>query len=374
MGNVSLYRASDYDYAEIYEIIEKAIISEGGAEKLFQKGKKVVIKPNLVMKKAPEYAATTHPVILDALISYLKKYTDDITVAECPGGPNTEFLLDGIFKTTGIFDVAKKHNVKLSYSMEFEKVSTKHKFSCESFNAVKPFLEADVFINVGKLKTHALTTMTGSAKNLYGMIPGLQKVEYHARFSALPDFCRFLLDLNTTIMPDINILDGIDIMEGNGPTGGSKRHLGAILIGKNAFEVDLVAADLLGLTSSPLPLTDAAKEAGLIGDITVSGDYDEAQKICDLILPDSKKSLIVRFPNMFGGALSRLLLPRPVINSELCKGCGECTRLCPQKTIVFKKKKNKKVAYINKKNCIRCYCCQELCPVKAVDTKGFFSK
>ena len=56
------------------------------------------------------------------------------------------------------------------------------------------------------------------------------------------------------------------------------------------------------------------------------------------------------------------------VDQDKCIGCGKCMGFCPQKTIVIKKKKGKKLAKINNKNCIRCYCCQELCPSAAVDT------
>jgi Fe-S-cluster-containing hydrogenase component 2 len=69
-------------------------------------------------------------------------------------------------------------------------------------------------------------------------------------------------------------------------------------------------------------------------------------------------------PDLFGGRVAKYLSPKPKIEKKKCIGCGECARLCPQKTIVMKNQK----ARIVEKNCIRCWCCQEMCPKKAVKT------
>ena len=89
--------------------------------------------------------------------------------------------------------------------------------------------------------------------------------------------------------------------------------------------------------------------------------------------PDSKKKsfsmrILTGMPNLFGGRFSRFFEPRPSVNRKKCIGCGNCARVCPEKTIIMKKTKGKKLAKIKRNKCIRCFCCQELCPHGAVDT------
>lgn len=78
-----------------------------GIDKSTFEGKKVVIKPNLVMKKSPEYAATIAPAVLDGLLSVLDIFGCKPTVAESPGGVYSASRLEGIYKVCGITDVCK---------------------------------------------------------------------------------------------------------------------------------------------------------------------------------------------------------------------------------------------------------------------------
>ena len=74
-------------------------------------GKRIVIKPNLVMKAPSERAATTHPAVIDALLTLLDTTgAADIVIAESPGGPYTAAALHSIYKTCGIEEVAVRHH------------------------------------------------------------------------------------------------------------------------------------------------------------------------------------------------------------------------------------------------------------------------
>ena len=213
MDCVSFYSAKEYNPQLLKEIVEKIISDHGGYERLFAKGKKVVIKPNLVVKKKPEGGATTHPALLEAVLLCLLPHTRDITVAECSGGPNTEILMKGIYRETGIEAVCQKYGIPIHYQMNAVEIAPPDPIVCHKLEVLDVFTTADVFINLAKMKTHSLTTMTGSAKNLYGTIPGLRKVEYHARFPEISDFAGLICDLNQALPPTLSIVDGIWGME-----------------------------------------------------------------------------------------------------------------------------------------------------------------
>lgn len=371
MTNVSFYACESYENrAAIRRALTGIIEDAGGFEALFAKGKKTVIKPNLVMRKPPEAGATTHPALIEELILILKKYTDDITLAECPGGLGSELMLENIYRGTGIAAVCERQGVPIAR----DRSAVLHSFSggiaVKTLELLRVMDDAEVFINVGKLKSHALTTFTGCAKNLYGAIPGLTKVEYHARFSEVDRFSDLILDINRTLTPTLSILDAVVGMEGNGPTGGRARHIGGIVGSVNAYAADVLGAALIGVRQEEAPILCAAKRHGFLPeDIHFCGDDYTPYIRRDFLLADAQRFSILRqMPHLFGGRFKRFLEPRPVI-SKRCVGCGDCVRYCPKKAIELSDRGAKARAVIDEKRCIRCYCCQELCPQKAVDTK-----
>ncbi|MBQ9940510.1 MAG: DUF362 domain-containing protein [Clostridia bacterium] len=373
MNRASLYGCDSYDLDKVTLCIEKIIDDFGGLDNLLKKGKKVVIKPNLVMKKSPDGAATTHPCVIEALINILKRKTDDITIAECPGGAYTKERMSSIFAVTGMSKVAERTGAKLYLDYQQVALPCRQGKVTRNITVLEPFSSADVFINVSKLKSHGLTVFTGTAKNLYGLIPGLEKAQIHARFPDKNDFADFICDINTTIVPDLSILDGIVAMEGNGPTGGNPRHCGVLIASNSTYTADLAGCAVCNFDYREIPMFISAVKRGICPDglenVTVTGDNLSDYIVRDFKKPDTEAKGIIKLLTQTSNPFVRKLIrSKPVINKKKCVGCGECVNCCPQKTIEIKSKK----AFIHRENCIYCYCCQELCPMKAVDIKRFF--
>ena len=372
---VAINAADDYDLKKLTGIISGQFDMLGIGNGFFS-GKNVVIKPNLVMKKSPEHAITTSPVILDAVLCILDKCgCRSVTIAESSGGPYTKQSLEAAYNVCRIREIADKHGASLNYDTSYREIEFPEGKTVKSFNIITPIAEADTVINLPRLKTHSLTGMSGAVKNFFGVIPGLQKFEMHARFPDYIDFASMLNDLAEFVAkrtPTVNILDAIVGMEGNGPTGGTPRKIGCILTSLNPFAADRIANEIIS-AGEVLYVKESVKRgfaAADISDMNILGDDYRKFAIDDFKRPDSKpRGTIAFLQNFIGGRIGAFFSPHPHISSR-CIGCGECERSCPKKTISIKKIKGEKcVAHINFDNCIRCFCCQELCPMKAIDIK-----
>ena len=122
---------------------------------------------------------------------------------------------------------------------------------------IAPVAEADGVFDLPKLKTHVLMSMTGAVKNLFGVLPGLSKVGYHATHPSQEQFADVLLDLAEYVRPRLSIMDGVLAMEGDGPgASGTPRHAGVLLVSDSPLALDAAAAALIGLplASAPTPV------------------------------------------------------------------------------------------------------------------------
>lgn len=363
---VTAVELDGYDRGKTEAAVERIFAAWPGAEKLSRETK-VTIKPNLLMARSPEQATTTHPAVVAAVAAALRRRgVEDITVADSPGGPYTAAALGRIYRTCGMEGI---EGVTLNLDTTWGSRKAKEGSLAEEFHLIRPILEADVVISVGKLKTHGMTTLSGGVKNLFGCVPGLQKPELHYRYPTLDAFCQMLVDLAETVAPDLTIVDAVTAMEGNGPSGGSPRQVGLLAGSTSPFVLDLMLADLIGLRVEDVATLRHSLRRGLIpktaSELQIDGD--EYKQISDFQMPDSKAldfsdhmPLPVRPLIRW---LRRRVTPRPVIRTARCVGCGKCAESCPAHTIAVREGK----AVIDYSRCISCFCCHEMCPVRAIE-------
>lgn len=369
--NVAVNKCCEYDVDLIKSVLREQFDKIGVNEDSF-KGKKIVIKPNLVSPMKPEKAVTTHPAVVEAVYLLLCELgAEDVILAESPGGPYSSVTLSHIYKVTGMTTVREKVGLKLNCDTSFKKMSFAEGKKLKTFDVISPIADCDVIVNLCKLKTHSLTGLSCAVKNLFGVIPGTLKFEMHAAYGKIEDFSEMLVDLNLTLMESktvISVCDGIMSMEGNGPTHGIPVKTDLILSSTSTFALDIVAENVIGMEGETLYLNMGSERLGIDRHAEISLFEDVTEKF-SLRRPDSKAGGLLRnLPNYFGGSLARFFEPKPKINRDRCVGCAKCVDYCPQKTISVITKKGKKFAKIKDNNCIRCYCCQELCPIGAVDT------
>ena len=331
---------------------------------------RIAIKANLVTFLKPERAATTHPSLLCALVRMLSERGADVVVGDSPGGLYNAAYVKRVYQATGMEQVEQAGG-RLNWDFSHAQGEYPEGKVCRQFTYTAYLGKADAIINFCKLKTHGMMAMTCGAKNMFGSIPGAMKPEYHFRFPDPRDFARMIVDLDEYFAPRLTIVDAVDCMEGNGPTNGTPRHMGALVAGESPHKVDLLCAGLIGLRREEVPTLEAALERGLIPeraeDLSVVGqpsqfallDFQRITTWNSHLFQGDGTSVIKRFR---GELLRRLLTQRPALRGADCVGCGLCGNICPAKAITMKNKR----PHINRSRCIRCFCCQEFCPKGAV--------
>lgn len=374
-NTVAFHAINAYDEEKIAQILRTQMDMLGFDDAFFA-GKKVVIKPNLVMKKSPEAAATTHPAVLASLLCVLKEKGVTPVIAESPGGLYNKQRLESIYRVCGIDEPANRYGALLNTDTDAVDVAFPTGRKVKSFHVIRPIAEADIIIDLCKLKSHGLTKMSAAIKNFFGVIPGIEKFEMHATFPDYADFGGMICDICEMLCSRkkiIAITDAIVGMEGDGPTAGTPRTIGALYMSENPFASDIVGETLLGFEGT-VPIVREAVARGLcpadISGVTVLGNDVSALRITDFKEPGTAENRSVSALSFFsGGKLGRFFMPRPKADPSLCKGCGECVASCPQHTIELVSRRGKKIAKVRHADCIRCYCCQELCPFAAIKIK-----
>lgn len=365
MSVQSVVRLPDYDPARVDEAVSRSFDALGIARDI-RPGMRVALKPNLVMGKRPEAAVTTHPAILRAVARNLAALgAREITIADSPSGLYTRAALGALYRATGLEALGDCARI----NFDTGSVPTPCPDGCRAhgFDLIRPIVEADYIVNVAKLKTHGMVTLSAGVKNLFGCVPGLQKPQLHYQYPAPEAFARMLIELARTVRPQLTLIDAVDCMEGNGPSAGRVRHMGLLLASRDPFSQDDYAARLMGIAPDSVPILRIAREMGLARpeEIELLGDEPAPQK--PFLLPDAVRidfmtALPARLREPVGRALARFLRPWPAVDQAKCVGCGKCAQSCPAHIIAVEGGK----ARIARRNCIACFCCQELCPAKAV--------
>lgn len=361
--DVAVVRCKTYDVEAVKPALEEAVNAVNGLD-FVMPGMKIIIKPNLVSFKKPDAAATTHPALLEALVEMLLARGADVTIGDSPGGPHSLPLLNRVYAATGM-DRLEKLGAKLNRNMNEKTVDFPEGKVLKNFTYTEYLDEADAIIDFCKLKSHGMLGMSAAVKNLFGTIPGLKKPEVHYKFQNDAEFADMLVDLNEYFKPRLAICDAVVGMEGNGPTAGTPRQIGAIIASKSTYYADVVGAELIGMNIDGLPTLQAAYERGFAPasskNLRVYGDI-RALTVDDFKAPPVRGLSFMRKGNVLHFISKAALEHKPTLKKHLCVGCGECARMCPAKAIEMKNKK----PHINREKCIRCFCCQEFCPRAAM--------
>jgi uncharacterized protein (DUF362 family)/Pyruvate/2-oxoacid:ferredoxin oxidoreductase delta subunit len=366
-GSVSLVRCGDYDFQRVKASVRQSLELLGGISAFVKPGERVLLKVNLLMRRKPEKATTTHPSVARALAELVREAGGKPVIGDSPGGYHfyTASTLRSVYETCGMAEAARESGAELNWDTEVVDVPYPEGRRIKLVKTIRPVLEVDKIISVPKLKTHGMTVYSGAVKNLFGIIPGRYKGEYHLRFEDVDDFADLLVDLCQFAKPVLSVMDAVVGMEGYGPTNGRPRAVGLIISSPDPYALDVVAAEIIGLKGRQVPTIRKSAERGLCpltGErLTVLG-----QRVPDVAVPTFSKPTVRVALNFYGLLLpavlkrwlDNLVKPKPRLDPDACSGCGECEKGCPPKAIRMIDQRPS----VDLTMCIRCFCCNELCP------------
>jgi uncharacterized protein (DUF362 family)/Pyruvate/2-oxoacid:ferredoxin oxidoreductase delta subunit len=329
-----------------------------------------MLKVNLLTKAEPDRAVTTHPSLVRAVVRAVKAAgAADVAVGDSPGGRTTPASARALFETSGMAGVAREEDVRLVLlDDDVVRAPAPGGALYQAFNLGREVVEADVLIDLPRLKTHGFMMMTGAVKNLFGCIPGLEKAQFHLKVPDRDDFAEMLVDLMLACHPTLSIMDAVIGMEGDGPSGGTPKPVGALLASCDPVALDVVAAAIAGFEPMEIYTNAAAHRRGLGPESTegvevVGTDWHE---VAPASFAHPARDITRGMPPGIGKWLRARISSRPVLGRpESCTGCRTCEKNCPVNAIQVT---DGRPAF-DYDACIRCYCCQELCPERAIDLR-----
>jgi len=366
-AKVSIVKCKDYEPTRVLEATEKALDLLGGVSAFIAPKSRVLVKPNLLMAKEPEFGIDTHPEVVRAVVKILKGINCSIYLGDGPNvwGSQIENV-DEVYMRSGVKKICEEEGIEL---VRFDKRRWRGKLLLTTW-----LDNCDYVLNLPKFKTHDFMLMTGAIKNLFGLVSGTYKTELHKKYFAQEDFAKILVDIYEEARPSLTIVDSIVAMEGDGPgTSGELRNVGLILAGSDCVALDSILALIMGLKPQDILTTKEAAGRGLgvadINYISIFGERLEHIVGEPFKLPTT--SLARRIPRPVIELAKKFIKYYPCVEYDNCISCASCVQACPNKAITLK---NDRLVFDYAK-CIACFCCQEACPNAAIKIKkSIFAK
>ena len=361
-SKVAIVRCKNYEPPLVQEATRRAIDLLGGITNFIKPQSKVLVKPNLLMAKEPEFGITTHPEVVRSVIKFLKDIECQIYLGDSPSvwGNQIENV-DEVYEECGMERIAQEEDIEL---VKFDK----RRMRGSKFPLTSWLDECDYFVSIPKFKTHDLTILTAAIKNLFGLVTGTYKTELHKNYYNKEDFAKILVDIYAEARPALTIVDAIVAMEGDGPaTSGKLRNTGLLLASYDCVALDSILALIMGLLPEDILTTREAAKRGLgIADINSINILGE--KLEDVIeepfkLPST--SIKKKIPRPIIEIAKKFIRFYPKVEYGNCNLCGACVDACPNKAISIKSNR----IIIDYSKCISCFCCQEACPNSAIKVK-----
>lgn len=259
---VSLLRADTYDVAELRSQLEALLAPLGGMAAFVQPRDRVLLKPNLLTGARPGKECTTRPEVVYCVAQMVQELGGQPFLADSPAFGSAK----GVAKANGYLPLIEALDLPI-VELHGERYAVENP-EFGHLRLCKEAMDADVVINLPKVKSHSQLTLTMGVKNLFGCVPGKMKAWWHMEAGKDRDrFGTMLVETARAINPNLTIADGIIGHEGNGPSGGEPRELGVLAASANVFALDRALVDVLGIDPAQIPTITASQALGLCPDL-----------------------------------------------------------------------------------------------------------
>jgi uncharacterized protein (DUF362 family) len=258
-----IIKAKDYS-VDLASIIKTGLQASGVSEQEI-KGKRILLKPNLVEPLRGAGHINTHPLVVRGAIEAFKSLgASSVLVAEGPGLYRDTYL---VLEESGISSILTEDRIPfidLNYDAWFTTPNLSRSTNLNSLTLPATLKKVDWIVSMPKMKTHHWAGVTLSMKNLFGVMPGLfygwPKNVFHVE-----GIEQSILDIYRAIKPHFAIVDGIVGMEGDGPIMGTPKNAGVIVMGRNLPAVDATCCRIMGI--NPSKVSYLAKAENTFGPI-----------------------------------------------------------------------------------------------------------
>ena len=282
--SVSLIRADSYAQEALRESLETLLEPLGGMATFVKPGNRVLLKPNLLTGARPSKECTTRPEVVYAVAQMVIEAGGKPFLGDSPAFGSAK----GVAVANGYLPILEALNIPIIdfHGQRYQTVN-------EELNHLllsKEAMEADVVINLPKVKSHTQLVLTLGVKNLFGCVPGKMKAWWHMEAGLDPNrFGEMLVETARTINPNLTILDGIIGHEGNGPSGGEPRPLGILGASPDVFALDRAMVEILNVPPAQVLTVAASLRLGVgteLESIHFPYLHPNLLKIDDWRLPD----------------------------------------------------------------------------------------
>jgi len=257
-ARVALIRCEDYEPPRVADAVRRQFELLGGLETFVKRGDSVLLKPNFIAPRSHlKSAAQTHPAVILGVARLLIDFGARPFVADSPAWANTETCA----RALGLVEPLRKLGVPIRQLDTPKKCRLGPGLPRVGLSTVA--LDADVIINLPKLKAHQQLVATFAVKNLFGCVSGKHKALWHFRKGGTPrEFSEMLLGICRYLSPAVTIIDGIVAMEGQGPINGDRKPLGWLIGSTDLIACERVCCRLIGMEPETVPIIRTAGELG----------------------------------------------------------------------------------------------------------------